>query len=265
MIIRPACEREFVALPNAIFNDRRLSVDTRAMVALILSKSKSWEVRPGPLARALSREDGKPVGRKRLARMFREAMQAGYMARSAQQTHQDDGSFGRYVYFVGMPDDVAAEIAKGGVTISAQFPDAHTPDAHTPEGTTTHKIQNSKNSSLPSFPPTIVQAETLHGRPKEASATESYDDNASQEGNHPPVGTLFGEARPAPKRRLERSEVVQDRIATRLGPRGWTILMAMTASELDQLTAQERAGKLTDEALVLVHARFPAPHRRDTG
>ena len=40
--------------------------------------------------------------------------------------------------------------------------------------------------------------------------------------------------------------------------------MAMTASELDQLTAQERAGRLTDEALVLVHARYPAPHRRDT-
>lgn len=38
--------------------------------------------------------------------------------------------------------------------------------------------------------------------------------------------------------------------------------MAMTASELDQVTARERAGTLMDEALALLHARFPAPYSK---
>jgi hypothetical protein len=45
MIIRPVVSREYTALPNAIFKDRRLSADTRAMVALVLSKP-----RPGSYA-----------------------------------------------------------------------------------------------------------------------------------------------------------------------------------------------------------------------
>lgn len=59
MIIRPVVSREYTALPNAILKDRRLSADTRAMVALVLSKPKTWQLRPPALARELSREGGK--------------------------------------------------------------------------------------------------------------------------------------------------------------------------------------------------------------
>lgn len=110
MIIRPACEREYTSLPNAIFNDRRLSVDTRAMIAWILSKPRTWRVQPGRMATALSRTGEKPLGRTKLSRMFKEAMAAGYMARSEKQAHQNDGLWGAYDYFVGMPDDVATAI-----------------------------------------------------------------------------------------------------------------------------------------------------------
>jgi hypothetical protein len=93
MIIRPVCSDKYVSIPNAILNDKRLSIDTRGMVAYILSKPQNWDIRPVPLANALSREGDTPVRRKRLNRMFNEAMAAGYMARSAEQTHRDDGSW----------------------------------------------------------------------------------------------------------------------------------------------------------------------------
>jgi hypothetical protein len=158
MIIRPVCEREYTSLPNQIFNDRRLSADTRAMIAFTLAKSRSWELRPGPLAKALSREGEKPLGRTRLDRMFREAMAAGYMARSMKQTHQDDGKWGRYVYFIGLPSDVAAAVEKEGVAILPHARKPHTADPHTvhPHTADPHtdstkrkslKTKDSKNSS----------------------------------------------------------------------------------------------------------------------
>jgi hypothetical protein len=50
---------------------------------------------------------------------------------------------------------------------------------------------------------------------------------------------------PAP---LERTEVVQNRIAGRL-PGGWFTLMKLSPGELDRLTELERAGSLTDKML----------------
>jgi DNA-binding transcriptional MocR family regulator len=52
----------------------------------------------------------------------------------------------------------------------------------------------------------------------------------------------------------ERTEVVQDRLAKRLGSEGWTILMELAAGELERLTELERQGKLADEVLKLAIA-----------
>jgi hypothetical protein len=135
-VIRPICSRDFVALPNEIFSDDRLSADTRAMVALILSKPRTWQIRPFPLAKALSKK-GVPLGRTRLARMFREAREAGYMARSQSQTHKENGDFDRFVYFVGMPDDVRIAVQQHeGVAFLAQSGFAHTHDAQTHDAQT---------------------------------------------------------------------------------------------------------------------------------
>ncbi len=249
MIIRPACGRSYTALPNAIWNDRRLSADTRAMVALVLSKPSNWQLRPVPLARALSREGAKPIGRAKLARMFQEAMSAGYMARSAEQGRQDDGAFGRYAYFLGMPDDVTAAVASSGVAILPQSDQPHTAEPHTANRHRNHKVMTLQTTDSKKPPPTspAEQAETLQGLPKEANPTL--------------FGEMIGPACRA-KRRLERVEVIQDRIAKRLGSRGWTILLALTSSELDQLTARERVGTLDNDTLAMLHARFPAPSRK---
>ena len=100
---------------------------------------------PHALGKELSRTGGRPVGKKRLRRMFTQAMLAGYVARSLEQAHQPDGDWGSFVYFVGMPDDVAMAVEKSGVAILAQFPDAPTHGARAPkEPTHTYKRRDSK-------------------------------------------------------------------------------------------------------------------------
>jgi hypothetical protein len=167
MIIKPAVRTEFTTVPNTLLRDEALNADTRCMVMLVLSRPPSWQVRPKPLAKALSRKGDRPLGQYRLGRMFREAMAAGYMARSAQQTHQEDGSFGPYVYFMGMPEDVAKAVVESGVAILAQCGNPCTDNPCTGEPCTgdsaaIHKRKTplkteSRNSLSKSFPQTSPQ------------------------------------------------------------------------------------------------------------
>ena len=96
-------------------------------------QAKTWQLRPPALARELSREGGKRVGRAKLKRMFDEAIVAGYMARSVAQTHTDGGLWGPYVYFMGMPEDVAAAVKREGVVVLPHAKKPHTVEPHTVE------------------------------------------------------------------------------------------------------------------------------------
>jgi hypothetical protein len=241
MVIRPFVRREFTALPNAILNDRRLSADTRAMLAYILSKPKTWEVRPRALAKALSGPI--PLGQKRLARMFHEASSAGYMIRSKSQEHKENGSFGRYAYYVGMPEDIAmaAEGTKKlgiitvnelGVAILPQRPEAYTREAYTRDGCAIHKRKNpqtNKRLENPLCVPPVQQRAAISN----------------------------GLAR---KPRAEGQEVVQHRLAQRVGrgnvALGWEILLSLPAGRRDEITASERAKKLSDETIAGVWNEF---------
>src|SRR5262245_30222530 len=111
MIIRPVCKREFVSIPNVILTDERLSIDTRGMLVYLLSRPKNWQIRRRPLAKALSKQ-GKPIGQTKLSRMFSEAIEASYMARSLEQAHKKNGDFDSYIYVVGMPEDVRRAIGE---------------------------------------------------------------------------------------------------------------------------------------------------------
>jgi hypothetical protein len=104
-----ASSRDYVALPNAILSDRRLSIEARGMICFILSKSKNFEIRPYALRHVLSTE-GRRLGRTKLDRMIDEALSVGYMARSDKQTRKEGGKFGRYAYICGLPEDVGGVI-----------------------------------------------------------------------------------------------------------------------------------------------------------
>ncbi|MGY8664198.1 helix-turn-helix domain-containing protein [Bradyrhizobium sp. UFLA05-109] len=50
----------------------------------------------------------------------------------------------------------------------------------------------------------------------------------------------------------ERTEVVQNRIAMRLGSDGWNFLFCLSESDLDRITELERQAALTDEVLAAI-------------
>lgn len=65
-----------------------------------------------------------------------------------------------------------------------------------------------------------------------------------------------GERLAAFQRKQVGNEVIQHRIASRLGPEGWEILGAITEAELQQATALERRGGLDDQMLEMMRLHF---------
>src|SRR5262245_45988726 len=131
MIIRTSLRREYSSLPNKMLRDNRLSLDTKGLLAFLNSLPPNWQIRHAWLAKQLSPKDGRQVGLERLRRMFDEARAAGYMARSREQSHEDDGRWGSFVYVIGTdPELVKQEVATQSASV-AFLP--HTAEPHTAE------------------------------------------------------------------------------------------------------------------------------------
>jgi hypothetical protein len=226
VIIRPKCRQRFVTLPNSLLNDRRLSADTRAMLALLLSKPPSWELQTKPLRKLLSREGDKHIGWTKLSRMIAEATTAGYMSRSQKQTRNDDGTWGKYDYFVGMPDDVLQAIQTANVAVA---PHSHDPYKAAPPAENEQNRYKEQN---------LERTEFKKGA--QASFTRS--------------GTPSGFRAHAGK----RQEVVQHQVAVQLGrgdaEQGWLIFGSLSDSRRDALTALARSGRLTEAELSIARA-----------
>jgi hypothetical protein len=227
MIIRPRCRREYVALPNALLNDRRLSADTRAMLAVLLSKPRGWELRSVPLKKLLSREGERPLGTTKLRRMIAEASAAGYIARTEKQARQENGSWGKYEYFVGMPQDVVRAVREAGVALTPQVGGPHMARPPTQNDFTNHKEQNPETADSKNLDHRRVDSLTL--------------------------GAAWNKRPNSARRLVSGQEVIQQQLALRLGlgdaGRGWLLLGAPPPGRRDELTALERFGRLTDQAI----------------
>jgi hypothetical protein len=81
---------------------------------------------------------------------------------------------------------------------------------------------------------------------KENSIEPSGEPSQQQPREQPKPGAA---ARRAAWQKNQSVEVVQNRIARRLGSDGWTILMRLGEPELDHLTTLERQNRLTDQEL----------------
>ncbi len=242
MIIRTAVTREYTSLPNALLRDKRLSLETKGLLAYLLSLPPSWEVRPRVVAAAVSPEEGRPLGMDRLRRMFNEAIRAGYMARSQNQTKREDGFFGAYVYIVGPdPEAVSAEVAAQSASV-AFLPQPDLPCTGLPCTAEPAPYKRNKDKNY-----TQLQKEKSEFEFSGSAIAGSQQDTRQSKQK--------GSSLTSPSNRSEPREVVQNRIANRLGSSGWLILMALSDSELDQITAQERAGRLTDQHIANLRLR----------
>jgi hypothetical protein len=92
-IVRREHRARFTILPNAVFVDRRLSVEAKGVLGYLLSCPHKWHVRLDHIGRALL------VGRKKLQRIFRELIAADYVTREPQRI-LDGHRFGEIDYVV---------------------------------------------------------------------------------------------------------------------------------------------------------------------
>jgi hypothetical protein len=111
LIIRLQKRRAYVSLPNAVFKDKRISLEAKGALGYLASLPEGWEVRPSVVLATLQHEaPGRQLGREKLYRIFQELIAAGYMARTVEQA-RDFGQFGPFVYIVGSEPEIVAEEA----------------------------------------------------------------------------------------------------------------------------------------------------------
>ena len=79
-IVRREHRAQFTIVPNAIFLDDRLSIEAKGVLGYLLSRPHSWQVRLDHVGRTLC------IGRKKLQRIFRELIGAGYVTREQPRT-----------------------------------------------------------------------------------------------------------------------------------------------------------------------------------
>ncbi len=78
-IVRREHRAYFTVVPNAVFADARLSVEAKGVLGYLLSRPHKWRVPLEHVGRTLK------VGRKKLQRIFRELIDAGYVTREPQR------------------------------------------------------------------------------------------------------------------------------------------------------------------------------------
>ena len=155
MIIRHKHRGRFTVVPNAIFNDDRLSLGAKGLLGYLLSRPGNWQVRHDHLQRKLG------IGRKLLTGLLVELEKAGYLEREEQQGRDEYNRFMPYNYIVrDIPEP-----------LSAGAPTAPRPEPKREEDTGNKKEEIKTDSTKP-FPKPLS---TEQAEPKKA-CQDKYSD-----------------------------------------------------------------------------------------
>lgn len=127
-IFRAHGERGYTKLRNAFLQDRRISDETRGLVARLLSLPDDWEVTVQSIIAS-----GK-AGRDKVYRMIKEAEEFGYI-QPQNRERLDDGKLGRQIYHVSDDPEALIKIAaeeiyalETGAQPHTEKPDTENPD-----------------------------------------------------------------------------------------------------------------------------------------
>lgn len=230
-IVRRRHNARFAALPNAIWEDDSLSIEAKGVLGYLLSRPPNWHVRLQQVGKKLG------LGKDRLQRIFRELITAGYVTR--EQPRVASGAFDRFEYIVrdeAEDEDVAflpqPDLPAPGEPVAAEPAPAEPAPGN--QAAYINKTESTKTDFNKTELTKTNISKPLTPKPYHPPATSPAARAAG----------LGNEGRP----RSERPEVVQSRLAARLGggdiATGWELLGMLSPSHLDQVTAQERNGSL---------------------
>jgi hypothetical protein len=220
MIVRRRHTGRYASLPNAIWDDPALSVEAKGTLGYLLSRPHNWHVSLRQVGKKLS------VGKDRLHRIFNELITAGYASRE-QRRNVRTGAFGRFEYVIRDEPE--------GTVASLPQPDLPAPAEPAPANQVAYinKTESTKTESTKPLSPTPCPG----APPSPQLAKKGLGDERAGS-------------------RSEHQSIVQARVASRLGQgdnaKGWLLFGALSDSKRDELTAQERNGRLGDAALAQV-------------
>jgi len=93
----------FAQIPNAWLRDGRVSLEARGLLAQIMSHRPGWNLSINSIAHQNA------VGRDKVRRILDELIEAGYLERSVNQSHNDKGHLAGYDYITCDPSALAQE------------------------------------------------------------------------------------------------------------------------------------------------------------
>src|SRR5690348_12476544 len=108
MIIRRKHSSNYTVVPNAIFQDSRLSVTAKGLLGCLLSLPPDWDLKHEDLQRRFS------IGRQLLSRALTELIRARYVKRDDEQGRDEQNRFTTYNYVVSDSCDPARHDAENG-------------------------------------------------------------------------------------------------------------------------------------------------------
>jgi hypothetical protein len=228
-IIRRRHTSRYAALPNAIWEDSRIGADEKGVLGYLLSRPPAWDVSLWQVGEVMK------VGKDRMQRIFRSLIAAGYVTREV--VRNESGVIVALEYVVRdepQPvadiDDDDAGVVTESVTLLPQ-PEYPAPADPAPGRAAAYKEM--KVLSTDSIKPSLLAASSTAARARPPSPS-------------PPLGT----------------HELQWQVASRLGEgdakRGWGMLQELSPSRLDQLTAQQRSGRLSEVGLANVRLELLA-------
>jgi hypothetical protein len=230
-IVRREHRAQFTIVPNAIFRDDRLSIEAKGVLGYLLSRPHNWQVRLDHVGRTLR------IGRKKLQRIFRELIGAGYVTREQQRT-ADAHRFCEIDYVVRdvplapiHPADAPPDPrgGKGPAEPRVRKGPAYKDSPQVPNGPAYKELNNKKGTDVP-INPTAVEGAV--GSPGEERSLRRVLDPARFDAD---IVALFD----------DRSE-------------GWELLCVLPDEVLAQLRERQRRGEL--DALALVELRLSYQH-----
>ncbi|NPV23378.1 hypothetical protein [Bradyrhizobium aeschynomenes] len=223
-IVRREHKAQFTIVPNAVFADPRLSIEAKGVLGYLLSRPHNWHVRLDHIGRTLL------VGRKKLQRIFRELIAAGYVTREAQRI-VDGHRFGEIDYVVRdvpAPVDKSARPRgrKGPAAPRVQKGPAYKDSPQGPEGPAYKELYKNR-SALPGLLAPDGRPDIIGGARDQMA--ERQDDARLDPG----IVDLFDDA-----------------------AEGWELIVALPDPARDELRQRYRRGELDRFAIMELRTRY---------
>ena len=227
-IIRRKRNSHYATLPNAIWEDDRIGADEKGVLGYLLSRPPTWNVNLWNVGKTMK------IGKDRIQRIFRALIAAGYISRRV--IRNENGIISSLEYVVRDEPETSHVIPHSVVVETPSDAFVSAPQMENP-----------------------APAEQAPGR------AAGYKEKKILSTDHTKYSSLAersaaARARPSANATPVRPEMLQAEVALLLGEGdaalGWLMLSRLSESELDQITAQRRSGRLSEEGLARIRFKL---------